>query len=61
MAKPVTCKTCGGSVQWVLMESDKPMPVDLPLHRGVVVNGDRTKGAVRWVTTAHTCESRGRK
>lgn len=57
MAKPVKCKSCGADIQWVLMESQKPMPVDLPLKRMVVVNGDRTKGAVRWVTSSHfeTC------
>ena len=57
MTKEVKCKTCGAAIQWVLMEEAKVMPVDLPLKRMIVINGERTLGAVRWVTTSHveTC------
>jgi len=53
-----TCKFCGKPILWVRMQnSGKKHPVDLPLKKLVVVNGDQTIGAVRNASSSHfaTC------
>lgn len=52
------CRSCGADILWVeMVDTGKKMPVDLPLATVVVVNGDKTKGAVRRAGTSHfaTC------
>lgn len=51
-------KSCGAELVWVVMESGKRMPVDAStIERRIVVNGDRTKGAIRETGLSHfaTC------
>lgn len=52
------CRTCGAEILWVeMLDTGKKMPVDLPLQTVVVVNSDKTQGAVRQAASSHfaTC------
>jgi hypothetical protein len=47
-------------VLWVTLEDCKPVPVDIPLVRRVVVDGSRSRGAMRMTSQIHfaTCPHR---
>tara|TARA_Y100000593_G_scaffold95131_1_gene200506 strand:+ start:44682 stop:44864 length:183 start_codon:yes stop_codon:yes gene_type:complete len=57
MVKEVNCKKCGTRIKYILMEDGKVIPVNMPPKKMVVVNNDKTKGAIRFVSTSHlnTC------
>lgn len=56
------CRSCGAAIVWTETEKGARMPVDADsIKRGVVLNADKTKSAVRWVATSHfeTCPNAG--
>lgn len=56
-----TCRSCGKAVVWITMvSSGRPMPIDADtIEQRVVLNGDRTQGAMRACGVSHfaTCPS----
>ncbi len=60
------CQSCGARILWITLinrdGSRKRHPVDAAgIVQRVVLNGDRTEGAVRWVAVSHfaTCPNAG--
>ena len=56
------CRSCAAPIIWVeMIKTGRRMPVDYPLTQMVVVDGTRTKGALRSVGKSHfaTCPNAG--